>query len=332
MSTATFADNPNYVKQEQLLIALHRLIAAGQCDSEAADVVRDDMELTWWHLSGEEQERLSGLSADLYSLVEDEVYQTVDDPRVAYTLFQRISAADRDRDWATVIELLRQRPISAPAHAVAGIRGHAYLELGHTAPAIEFLTYALKAEPGNRHYQYQLLHALSRAKRLSEAIELGRHFTVGQPDDLYWLIQYVAILCWSKLEGNPSVEEFTRVAVQLDELRATGSQHLSSTLLLKLHAALAVSRYESGDRVGAQRAYRSACDVDPGYGPDHDYLIRLAEDYAFAMPATGVVVRNGMHGSAAQGRPTEMLRASDSEWADNRAPELSAIFAAPVAA
>src|SRR5438132_3160652 len=70
-----FWKNPYFVQYEELLRRLHGLMAAGQGDAEAAGSVRDDMDISWRHLSEEERARLRGLSADLYMIEDDEVLE-----------------------------------------------------------------------------------------------------------------------------------------------------------------------------------------------------------------------------------------------------------------
>lgn len=52
------------------LRALHALDIQGNHDSEEADAVRDQMDTPWYVMTAEEQERMGGLSEDLYALAE----------------------------------------------------------------------------------------------------------------------------------------------------------------------------------------------------------------------------------------------------------------------
>src|SRR5262245_18001598 len=73
--TRTFTDNPNYLEYERLLKELHHLIRDGQGDSDEADKIRDSMDWPERKLTREEHDRLKGLSADLYMLQDDEVFE-----------------------------------------------------------------------------------------------------------------------------------------------------------------------------------------------------------------------------------------------------------------
>ena len=54
----------------RLTLNLHALIANGEGEGDAAEKIRDQMEVAWWSLSSEERARLTGLSEDLYTLAE----------------------------------------------------------------------------------------------------------------------------------------------------------------------------------------------------------------------------------------------------------------------
>lgn len=52
------------------LVALHKLDMQGKNESAEADSVRDEMDAPWYAMTTQEQERMGGLSADLYALAE----------------------------------------------------------------------------------------------------------------------------------------------------------------------------------------------------------------------------------------------------------------------
>ena len=61
----------------QAVIPEAQHVAAGKGDTDEADTVRDEMDLPWRALSRKEIARLDGLSADLYMLEDDEVFEKV---------------------------------------------------------------------------------------------------------------------------------------------------------------------------------------------------------------------------------------------------------------
>src|SRR5438105_4980179 len=102
-----FSDNPYYVEYEDLLKKLHRLIAEGKGASEEADTVRDEMDRPERELSSEELARLNGLSADLYMLQGDEIFETSGtDTATPELLASHLDAAWHEQDWQRVLELL----------------------------------------------------------------------------------------------------------------------------------------------------------------------------------------------------------------------------------
>ena len=60
-----FADNPDYVTYERLLVEIDRLIADGKGDNEEAEAVRDQMDPPWYRLSSEETDHIGSLSIGL---------------------------------------------------------------------------------------------------------------------------------------------------------------------------------------------------------------------------------------------------------------------------
>lgn len=55
----------------RLLLRLHDLIAKGQGDAPEGDAVRDQVGAPWYAMTAAEQERVGGLSEDLYALAEN---------------------------------------------------------------------------------------------------------------------------------------------------------------------------------------------------------------------------------------------------------------------
>jgi hypothetical protein len=49
---------------------LHELDLQGKNDSKEADTIRDEMDAPWYAMTSQEQERMGGLSEDLYALAE----------------------------------------------------------------------------------------------------------------------------------------------------------------------------------------------------------------------------------------------------------------------
>ena len=140
-----FASNPYYVKHEAQLTQLHHLMEKGKGDSEEADAVRDQMELSWWRLTEEEQDRVGGLSADLYMLSNEEVFEPLD--RSKAQLASELESALCCERWTEALALLRKNADVVTTEQRAIVRARAYEALGHHDTALLFLTYAVSLIP-----------------------------------------------------------------------------------------------------------------------------------------------------------------------------------------
>lgn len=171
-----FADNPFYVQYEALLEELHHLIAAGKGNEDEADKVRDEMDAPEQRLTQKEIMRLNGLSADLYMLQDDEVYEPYEGTQEE--LGAALAHALRRLDYEAILSLLRKGPLFLkPAH-VAALRGRCYATLGHLETGLLFMRYAAGHEPEQAAHRLYLLGLLVRLNRsqeaLSELVQLNR--------------------------------------------------------------------------------------------------------------------------------------------------------------
>jgi len=163
-----FADNPDYVLYEKLLIEVHRLIAAGKGNDDEADAVRDKMDAPEQKLSREESDRMGGLSADLYMLQNDEVYEPYEG--TPEELRSRLNDAWDRGQYEAVLALLRKgTPFLTPAR-VAYLRGRCYAALGHLDTALLFLRYAAERDPERATYQVAVLDLLLKLHRADDAL------------------------------------------------------------------------------------------------------------------------------------------------------------------
>src|SRR5687767_10165503 len=141
-----FAQNPDYVEHELLLLELHDLIASGRGESEQAEAVRDKLDRTYNRLSPHEIERLNGLSHDLYMLSGDEL--PLPPNRRIVRNHAEFTAKTTDAwqrgDWEQILVLLRQGMPSISTDKLAYTRARAYNQLGHPHAARCFIDYAVK--------------------------------------------------------------------------------------------------------------------------------------------------------------------------------------------
>ncbi len=129
VSRQTLSDNPVYREAIRGLLRLHELFEAGQDESPEADVIRDRLERPWHALSDVEKERITGLSEDLYSLVDPPCARLPMTPGAEQGLLDAIAArqaGDSDnalatlRRWAKYLDPLK----------LSYERGRAWEEIG----------------------------------------------------------------------------------------------------------------------------------------------------------------------------------------------------------
>ena len=177
MNTMTkFANNPYYVQYERLLDELSRLMAEGKGETNQADAIRDEMDAPWYKLSQEEIDRLRGVSADLYMIQDEEVYEPYEGTQGE--LRTALSEALRRLDYETILSLLRKgTPFLKPAQ-VAALRGRCYAALGHLETGLLFMRYAAGHEPEQAAHSLYILSLLVRLSRsqevLSELVQINR--------------------------------------------------------------------------------------------------------------------------------------------------------------
>ena len=103
----------------RLLLRLHDQIAKGQGDDPEADAVRDQMDAPWYALTDAEQERVGGLSEDLYALAENNPRSVTLSDEDRRQWGQAFGAAFEAGDWDRALVLLRHPPNDVPADHVA---------------------------------------------------------------------------------------------------------------------------------------------------------------------------------------------------------------------
>ena len=146
---------PDIQEYKTLLVDLHRLIADGKSDSEEADDVRDRILDIWHRLSEDEIAWLDGVSADLFMLQNDEVFEPSDRP--FDRLQSQLRTAFEENDWNRVLTLLR-KGIPLPADQLAHLRSICYDRLGHPDLALLFEEHASKLSPYNPLYHVGTLN------------------------------------------------------------------------------------------------------------------------------------------------------------------------------
>jgi hypothetical protein len=122
---------------------LHSLIAQGKGDTDEADRLRDSMDDFWDRLNPREILLARGLSADLYTLVDNPPQEPQVGQDEMVETCRLVGAAWNNRDWALVLELLRERPHPYPPSQVALMRADCWSNLGDPRTSQLFLQKAL---------------------------------------------------------------------------------------------------------------------------------------------------------------------------------------------
>jgi len=148
MSDKQFQSNPDYISIVTSLTELHRLIRDGHCDSAEADELRDQMDTPWDRLTRQEQTRIDGISADLYTLSDDSPIKHSDRVRyISDAMSEKLAPLILSRSWERVLDLLRESPGEISWDLAAQYRAEAYAKLGDGEIAKKFLAEAWRLNP-----------------------------------------------------------------------------------------------------------------------------------------------------------------------------------------
>lgn len=145
MAVADQTKSDAFAESVRLLRDLHFLTIAGKDESPEADAIRDAMEMPWWRLSALEQERVSGLSGDLYTLGEVDRSTTP----TSSGGHQLLDSAVQAGDWDRALAILRENEDQITSSQAAALRGIAWDRLGHPEVAVLFFEEATRLEPND---------------------------------------------------------------------------------------------------------------------------------------------------------------------------------------
>jgi hypothetical protein len=159
----------SYCESIRLLRQLARLAEDGQSQSPEAQRIRAAMEASWYGMSEEEQNLVDGLSADLWTLTEEDPLGPTPSDEGRRALQQAWAAAR----WQEVSALLRDCPRLAVGVEGALLRAQCWLALGEEEIAAEFTQHAARqlhapprgAVPGAVAARRKELQARSGAQR-----------------------------------------------------------------------------------------------------------------------------------------------------------------------
>jgi tetratricopeptide (TPR) repeat protein len=154
---------------EQLLVALHKEMLAGQGDEEPADKIREAMEAPWYALEEQDKPLLKELSADLYMIEGEEITLPLAEGEQAVELVSSASDAFQRQEWRSVLSVLRKLRGPWPLDVIAYVRGRCWGELGFYESALCFYEFAQKLSPSPAR-EALVLDLLRRLGSIGEAL------------------------------------------------------------------------------------------------------------------------------------------------------------------
>jgi tetratricopeptide (TPR) repeat protein len=242
--------SPIYLTVVRGIREMHRLIAAGQEDSPAAEALRDATDRPWQALTEVERKRACELSEDLYSITEGPPPARDMNPQAAARLSDAIEARQRG-EWDRALELLRRWGAYVAPALVSYLRGSIWIEAGDPHAAALFYEHAASLQPDNGNYLAIFLHTLdvvdpAAARQRAEEI-------LREPDRF----SAVAVVRAADVES--------KAARALPEVDAA---QLFRQLIPVLQGALA--RIEEGDESGIDRASYAMATALLGFS--HEFL------------------------------------------------------------
>jgi tetratricopeptide (TPR) repeat protein len=166
MAVSLHNANPDFATYVRLLIELHRLIAEDNDDGEEAELLRDQMDAPWGHLSRQELALVSGLSADLYMVGENRPHAG----NVPCEITERINESMQREDWSQTLALLRENEARLRAWDVAFFRGVCWAHLQQPDAGIVFFHEAARLRPLAPDEEIWLLRCMIDAGRVAEAL------------------------------------------------------------------------------------------------------------------------------------------------------------------
>jgi hypothetical protein len=150
----------------RLLREVHTLISQGRGDGPEAEALADEMDGPWFAMTDEEQDRVGGLSIDLYTLAEGGAKQVAMNEKEllawkegANHAFAALKTADVD---SALNFLRRPCPRQLPRYVVPFMQARCWEKLGDLETALVFMKEAERHDPHQAISVLTLLQALGR--------------------------------------------------------------------------------------------------------------------------------------------------------------------------
>jgi hypothetical protein len=141
-----FPTTSSYLHSLRGLHELHRLALQDQNDSTEADEIRDGLEQVWSDLSTIEQDRLDGLSEDLYS-ISDPPQEPLPSRRLVQRKLIQVGEAIEAGNWDVALNLLREVGRQVEPALLSELRGEIWQAAGDDATAKLFFDHAASLTP-----------------------------------------------------------------------------------------------------------------------------------------------------------------------------------------
>ena len=146
------------------------LIAEGKGDSEEAEALADRMDAPWHAMTTQEQDRMRGLSRDLYALAEGGTKQIPMSPDEAKQWHEGAGAALAGLDAGDVDPVLgfarRPAPEGLPRHVIPLLQAKCWQRLGDIETAEVFMKEAERHNPRAAASVLGLLQPLARTEEI----------------------------------------------------------------------------------------------------------------------------------------------------------------------
>ncbi|MFT5322209.1 MAG: tetratricopeptide (TPR) repeat protein [Planctomycetaceae bacterium] len=267
MIQPSFSSAPWLSRYVELLLPLHRLIASGEGDSEAADELRDQMDEPWMHLGSAEITLTKGLSADLHTLGREciEPEGVVDTSETA-----AFNHAVDSQNWPQALAILRRNQEKFPQGEASIFRGQFWACMDLPAAAIPFFEDVARLRPLETSEEQLFLVCAVLAGQARDFVSRAREILDRTPDARRLLMASEVLF---KAAAESESEEFLREAISaaergLNAIPNDGDSPVGNHDLLSAHVNLALGY----DLLGESSRARQVCDDAIKLAPDDPNL------------------------------------------------------------
>jgi tetratricopeptide (TPR) repeat protein len=252
-----------------LLLKLHRLVAAGQGDSVDADSLRDLMDAPWHRMSSQEQAIARQLSSDLYTIDSSEVNQHPTDPTIyTQSLASELTASSQQGNYLEALRLIQNRPTEISQERAAMLRGVCYEKFGLFDAGLEFFEHSARVSHDPESINVFILGTLLIHGRTEDAAKRARRMLSESRATINLRLTCAEILfaLAAKTSGENRIEIAREAEAQylviLQEVASIAGQHISQ-VIAHCHSMLAACYIIQERRHDALRHISQAIEADP---------------------------------------------------------------------